>query len=372
MSLDPAQQLQSLVDVRLDEQYCASAGTHETAGRANGYGYHVGSQLMGAASQTAAQAAGAPGGADGYGKPAGIPVKPDELRVYAQRVLRPGQVQQFGVVILVSFITPEKNGGTGGSTPAPDVPGTISAHPAPCSGDAGEDGSPDVTEWCAILAASANSLDVLGVEAETLIDSEFFDPDTSPFEDDTLASLRRAFASNDLEVQAPLVGTMRHLPRKAFLILHRTDEGIVIDIEPIDEDVSTILQGSLHTHSLAKSAVSRLQHLAGGSVMQQFQATVEEVQKLTGYDRVMMYKFHPDCHGEVVAEVMSRRVPDSMFGLHFPATDIPQVTPLLFAPAYPVLLHACHSFFVLGIGPAWRALSPVLFFGRKYRRSHIK
>lgn len=126
------------------------------------------------------------------------------------------------------------------------------------------------------------------------------------------------------------MGTLRHLPRKAFLILHRTEEGIVIDIEPIDEDVSTILQGSLHTHSLAKRAVSRLQQMAGGSVAQQCQATVEEVQKLTGYDRVMIYKFHPDCHGEVVAEVMSRRVPDSMYGLHFPATDIPQANRSIF------------------------------------------
>lgn len=42
---------------------------------------------------------------------------------------------------------------------------------------------------------------------------------------------------------------------------------------------------------------------------------------LTGYDRVMVYYFHPDDHGEVIAERTD--LPDRFFGLHYPATDIP-------------------------------------------------
>nr|POE80599.1 phytochrome c [Quercus suber] len=51
--------------------------------------------------------------------------------------------------------------------------------------------------------------------------------------------------------------------------------------------------------------------------------------KTSGYDRVMVYKFHEDEHGEVVAE--SRR-PDlePFLGLHYPATDIPQASRFLF------------------------------------------
>ncbi|CAL5346272.1 unnamed protein product [Camellia sinensis] len=56
---------------------------------------------------------------------------------------------------------------------------------------------------------------------------------------------------------------------------------------------------------------------------------VEDVQQLTGYDRVMVCNFHDDDHGEVVSET---RRPDlePYLGLHFPATDIPHAAWFLF------------------------------------------
>ncbi|MGH6623378.1 MAG: GAF domain-containing protein, partial [Burkholderiaceae bacterium] len=44
---------------------------------------------------------------------------------------------------------------------------------------------------------------------------------------------------------------------------------------------------------------------------------------LTGYDRVMVYKFDPDGHGQIIAEARDPRI-DSLLGHHYPATDIPQ------------------------------------------------
>ncbi|WP_307155411.1 ATP-binding protein [Rhodopseudomonas julia] len=41
----------------------------------------------------------------------------------------------------------------------------------------------------------------------------------------------------------------------------------------------------------------------------------------TGFDRVMIYRFAADQHGEVIAESTVR--PDSFLGLHYPASDIP-------------------------------------------------
>ncbi|XP_030930067.1 phytochrome B-like [Quercus lobata] len=56
---------------------------------------------------------------------------------------------------------------------------------------------------------------------------------------------------------------------------------------------------------------------------------VESVRELTRYDRVMVYKFHEDEHGEVVAE---NKRPDlePYIGLHYLATDIPQALRFLF------------------------------------------
>ncbi|MEP1611588.1 MAG: ATP-binding protein [Roseobacter sp.] len=45
------------------------------------------------------------------------------------------------------------------------------------------------------------------------------------------------------------------------------------------------------------------------------------IRDVTGFDRVMIYKFAEDKHGEVIAESTNR--PDSFLGLHYPASDIP-------------------------------------------------
>ncbi|MBU1211888.1 MAG: GAF domain-containing protein [Alphaproteobacteria bacterium] len=46
------------------------------------------------------------------------------------------------------------------------------------------------------------------------------------------------------------------------------------------------------------------------------------VREATGFDRVMVYRFAEDKHGEVIAE--STNQPDSFLGLHYPASDIPE------------------------------------------------
>lgn len=52
-------------------------------------------------------------------------------------------------------------------------------------------------------------------------------------------------------------------------------------------------------------------------------AVVEVLRHLTGYDRVVVYKFDPDGHGKVIAEARHPRL-DSLLGHHYPASDIPQ------------------------------------------------
>jgi light-regulated signal transduction histidine kinase (bacteriophytochrome) len=47
------------------------------------------------------------------------------------------------------------------------------------------------------------------------------------------------------------------------------------------------------------------------------------VREMTGYDRVMVYKFDPDGHGKIIAEARDPRL-ESLLGHHYPATDIPQ------------------------------------------------
>ena len=53
------------------------------------------------------------------------------------------------------------------------------------------------------------------------------------------------------------------------------------------------------------------------------------LREVTGYDRVMVYRFHPDWHGEVVAEARREDLPPYL-GLHYPAEDIPRPTREIF------------------------------------------
>ena len=52
------------------------------------------------------------------------------------------------------------------------------------------------------------------------------------------------------------------------------------------------------------------------------QVSADIVRMVTEFDRVMIYRFAADNHGEVVAESTNRD--DSFLGLHYPASDIPE------------------------------------------------
>lgn len=60
------------------------------------------------------------------------------------------------------------------------------------------------------------------------------------------------------------------------------------------------------------------------------QNLVEAVAQTTGYDRVMLYQFHPDWSGEVLAEAVEAGK-GSYLGLRFPASDIPAIARNLYA-----------------------------------------
>lgn len=109
-------------------------------------------------------------------------------------------------------------------------------------------------------------------------------------------------------------------------VFHRSPDGyLILELEPTQKDEHIPFQSFYH---LAKASI-----LEGRSASSQLTATadlpafgrimVAEVRKLTGFDRVMLYKFAADGHGEVIAEDRVEAM-DSYLGLHFPESDIPQ------------------------------------------------
>jgi diguanylate cyclase (GGDEF)-like protein len=97
---------------------------------------------------------------------------------------------------------------------------------------------------------------------------------------------------------------------------HRSDGLVVVELE---QAASAEAQSAL-LHELRRS-VGRVE--AAQDVGEAYTAAVEEVRRLTGYDRVMVYRFHEDEHGEVVAEACRDDL-EPYLGLHYPASDIPR------------------------------------------------
>ena len=98
-----------------------------------------------------------------------------------------------------------------------------------------------------------------------------------------------------------------------YLIVHRSGDNFVLEFETatLEYDVQHIIGRSVAEILSNRSLESLLEKAAG------------EVKKIIEYDRVMIYKFQEDGHGEVVAEEKEEEL-EPFFGLHYPASDIPK------------------------------------------------
>jgi two-component system, chemotaxis family, sensor kinase Cph1 len=98
-----------------------------------------------------------------------------------------------------------------------------------------------------------------------------------------------------------------------YLIISSSKNDWLLEFEPVT------LQFDIQS-SIGRSASSILQ---GKNISALLREAAKEVKRLISYDRVMIYKFLEDGHGEVVAEEKEVEL-ESFFGLHYPASDIPK------------------------------------------------
>ncbi|MGK7935779.1 MAG: ATP-binding protein [Xenococcaceae cyanobacterium] len=109
-------------------------------------------------------------------------------------------------------------------------------------------------------------------------------------------------------------------------VFHRNTEGILIlELEPAASQENIPFLSFYH---LARTSINQLQETA--SLKDFCQIIVQEVRKVTGFDRVMLYKFDEDDHGAVVAEEKLENL-EPYLNLHFPASDIPKPARKLFS-----------------------------------------
>lgn len=105
--------------------------------------------------------------------------------------------------------------------------------------------------------------------------------------------------------------------------VHQRGDVLVLELEPDSEPEPEPEPGRTLDAEWAGRAFARFAGVrAQPELDAKLRAAVELFRDLTGYDRVMIYRFDADWHGEVVAE-SCRADMESYLGLHYPASDIP-------------------------------------------------
>jgi len=168
------------------------------------------------------------------------------------------------------------------------------------------------TDWL-ISRVSANAPDFLGGTVDKLLGTSLRDI----LAVDAVHTLRNRLANlRGEDVVERAFGVTLVVDGGRFdLAVHMSNGEIVIEAEPSEPE------GALNPSTIVQSMLGRLNRLTElGAVLRE---AARQLRALTGHDRVMIYRFHPDGSGEVVAERVCAGL-EPFLGLRYPASDIPR------------------------------------------------
>lgn len=171
---------------------------------------------------------------------------------------------------------------------------------------------------CTILQASVNAAEWFGIPAEALL-GKTLDACFGAQGKDICAALNHAIIQTTPFYLRTITLEREGKASNFHLLAHRHDRVLILELEEAQDTADV----SFHNlYPLIHSFIARLP--AAGSIEELGEIAAHEVQTVTGFGRVLIYKFDTDWNGEVIAE---RRVDEyfpSLMGHHFPASDIPR------------------------------------------------
>ncbi|WPL17307.1 Phytochrome-like protein cph1 [Thiorhodovibrio winogradskyi] len=168
-----------------------------------------------------------------------------------------------------------------------------------------------------IQQASANSEAFLGLPPDALLGQGV----ARVLGKSASAELRERLAAHSLS--AGLVHLMTVQPLAGtpacHLFGHRTADGhLLLEFDRLDE------AARISAPDVYQSVHAALHRLQSAETLQAFfDHAVVEVRAITGFERVMAYRFAADGSGEVIAESLAAGL-EPYLGLHYPAVDIPE------------------------------------------------
>lgn len=108
---------------------------------------------------------------------------------------------------------------------------------------------------------------------------------------------------------------------KFDIALHFSGPYLIIEAEP------SIIEPDVNSGELVRLMLARVRKTS--AMRDLAQEAARQLKTLTGFDRVMVYQFHPDDSGEVIAEAAASGL-EPFLGLHYPASDIPRQARMLY------------------------------------------
>ena len=161
-----------------------------------------------------------------------------------------------------------------------------------------------------VVYCSANCENYLGIPVEKILTNRFGDIFSETQELHLSEYLR------DVPIQNVRPFILETDTQKYNCTLHLTGQLYLFEAEPFPDGHLPlpdlyIQTGKFITHLQEASSLKSLAHLVAN-----------ETRTITGYDRVMIYKFDDHYNGEVIAE-SKRDDLEPFLGLHYPHTDIP-------------------------------------------------
>ncbi|MFY9352580.1 MAG: GAF domain-containing protein [Sphingobium sp.] len=166
-------------------------------------------------------------------------------------------------------------------------------------------------DWL-VARVSANSADYIGLPPEALLGK----PIAAIMSNEALHSLRNRITLLRGPDAVERLFSLQLLEGGPLfdVAVHFSGALVVIEAERASQD-------EMEASSTVRSMVSRLAQT--DSMAAFLRDGARQVRALTGFDRVMVYRFAQGGDGEVVAEALRPGI-ESFFGLHYPASDIPQ------------------------------------------------
>ncbi len=166
-----------------------------------------------------------------------------------------------------------------------------------------------------ILQCSNNTYSLIGINPEQLLNQ----PLSNFWESEQINFLQDCLYEKDLQLVNPLEISMKIGTEDLHYdaIIHRSNQILILELEP---RFLKKTNGFFKFYHSVKQAISKLQVASG--VIELSQILAQEVKKITGFERVMVYRFDEDWNGVVIAEQKPEYL-TSYLGLHYPASDIP-------------------------------------------------